>query len=85
MTLAEYFKANRPVPKYEFGERVFGLYSDGKQKIPFIGSVGADNLVSEEEGVAVTILLDLPIKTTKGIRTVIRVPYKSIKKTLKST
>lgn len=79
MTLAEYFEKNRPKPKYQFGARVFGYHN----KIPFLGTVGADNLVSEEEGVAVTITLDLPIMVEGKPRSVIRVPYKSIKSILK--
>lgn len=79
MNLAEYFSQNRPKPKYEFGARVFGYHN----KIPFIGSVGSDNLRSEEEGPMVTITLDLPLKTKDGIANVIRVPYKSIKSVLK--
>lgn len=57
MTLAEYFKANRYTPTWEIGDRVFGYYSG----IPFIGSVGNDTQISEEEGPRVTIHLDLPI------------------------
>ena len=79
MTLAEYFEMNRPKPKYECGTRVFGKHN----KIPFIGTTGADNLRSEEEGMRVTILLDLPMKTKDGSTTVIRVPYSSIKSVLR--
>ena len=55
--LAEYFKANRYTSTWEMGERVFGYYNS----IPFIGSVGNDTLISEEEGPRVSIHLDLPI------------------------
>lgn len=80
MNLAEYFEANRPASKFEFGQRVFGYY----EKIPFIGSVGSDTMRSVDEGVMATITLDLPIKTSAGVRTVIRVPHKAIKSTLVS-
>jgi hypothetical protein len=56
-SLAEYFKENRYKAKWDIGDRVFGHYSG----IPFIGSVGNDTEISEEEGPRVTIHLDLPI------------------------
>lgn len=79
MKLDQWFSENRPQPKFEFGQRVFGVH----EGIPFIGSIGSDNLRSVEEGPMVTVGLDLPIKTDAGIRNVIRVPYASIKSTLK--
>lgn len=78
MKLSEYFAMNRPEPKYEFGARVFGHY----EGIPFIGSVGADNMRSIEEGPMVSITPDLPIKIGDAIHNVIRVPYKAIKSKL---
>lgn len=68
----EYFEANRYKPTWEIGDRVFGRY----EKIPFIGTVGNDTLISEEEGPRVTVHLDLPLKG----RTVIIVKPKSLKK-----
>lgn len=56
-SLAEYFAANRYKATWEIGERVFGYYNS----IPFIGTVGNDTLISEEEGPRVSIHLDLPI------------------------
>ena len=48
--MAEYFEKNRYKGSYEFGERVFGYYN----KIPFIGSVGSDSVVSELIGPQIT-------------------------------
>ena len=76
MTLAEYFAQNRYHAKYEFGERVFGHWN----KIPFIGSVGNDTLVSELEGPRLSIHLDLPMKTKNGIHSIIIVKHKDIKR-----
>ena len=39
-TLAEYFEANRPKPKYAFGDRVEGTY----MKIPYVGTAYTDIL-----------------------------------------
>lgn len=69
---AEYFEKNRYKPKWEIGDRVTGKYG----KIPFIGSVGNDTFISDEEGPRVSIHLDLPIEG----KTVIIVSPKSIKK-----
>ena len=55
---AEYFEKISYKPKWFIGDRVFGYY----KKIPFIGTVGNDSLISELEGPRVTIHLDLPIR-----------------------
>lgn len=78
MTLSEYFDQNRPTPKYPRPTRVFGKYN----KIPFIGTTGADNLRSNEDGPMVTILLDLPMMVDGKRTNVIRVKYKDIKSEL---
>jgi len=75
-SLAEYFADNRPQPKYQIGERVHGVY----QGVPFIGTVGCDNMVNEELGPMVTVFLDLPLKTKETVHhTFVRVKYKDIK------
>ena len=79
VALKEWFEANRPKPKFEFSTRVFGKHN----KVPFIGTTGADNLRSIEDGPQVTVLLDLPMKTKDGYVSVIRVPYSSIKSILR--
>lgn len=74
--LAEYFAANRPKPKYQIGDRVHGVY----QGVPFVGTVGCDNMVNEELGPMVTVFLDLPLKAKDQTHyTFVRVKYKDIK------
>ena len=74
-SLAEYFEANRPKPKYKFGDRVEGTH----QKIPYVGTVYTDNMRNETEGPMVSIHLDLPMKIGAGWHNYIRVKYKDIK------
>ena len=73
--LAEYFAQNRYQGKWQFGDRVFGRWN----KIPFIGSVGTDSVVSEEEGPRVIVLLDLPILYEKKLHNIVVVKPKDIK------
>lgn len=68
---ADYFQSVAYKPTWDIGDRVFGKYNG----IPFIGTVGNDTLVSEDEGPRVSIHLDLPIEG----RTVIIVKPKSLK------
>lgn len=74
--LAEYFAKNRYQGKWQIGDRVFGRWN----KIPFIGSVGTDNLVSEEQGPRVTVCLDLPILYQDRIHNILVVKPRDIKK-----
>jgi hypothetical protein len=74
--LAEYFAANRPKAVWHIGDRVFGQWN----KIPFIGTVGNDNMISELEGPRVSIFLDLPIKHQDKVYEIIFVKQKDIKK-----
>lgn len=74
-SLAEYFKLNRYQAKYDIGDRVIGKWN----KIPFVGTVGNDSLVSELEGPKVSVHLDLPIKYKDKIHTIIFVKHKDIK------
>ncbi len=73
---AEYFEKNRPKPVWFIGDRVFGRWN----KIPFVGTVGNDNMISEVEGPRVSVHLDLPIKVKDKIFTIIFVKQKDIKK-----
>ena len=75
VSLAEYFQNNRYKAKYNIGDRVFGYYN----KIPFVGTVGNDTLISEEQGPRISILLDLPLKYKDKIHNVIIVKHKDIK------
>jgi hypothetical protein len=77
--LADYFEKNAYKPKYFIGDRVFGYWN----KIPFIGTVGNDTLISLIEGPRISVLLDLPIKYKDTVKSVIIVKHKDIKQILK--
>jgi hypothetical protein len=71
----DYFNRIGYKPKYHIGDRVFGHWN----KIPFIGSVGNDTVISEIEGPRISIHLDLPIRYEDELRNVIIVRHKDIK------
>ncbi len=73
--LSDYFERNAYKPKYHIGDRVFGHWN----KIPFVGTVGNDTLISEIEGPRITVHLDLPIRLTGRQHSVIIVKHKDIK------
>lgn len=56
--MARYFEANRYQAKWTIGDRVTGKWN----KIPFVGTVGNDTLISEKQGPRVSVHLDLPVK-----------------------
>lgn len=72
---AEYFEANRPKPKFHIGDRVFGHWN----KIPFVGTVGNDGMVSEEEGPRVSVFLDLPLQYKDEVKNILFVKQKDLK------
>jgi hypothetical protein len=72
----DYFNEKGYKHTYNIGDRVFGKFN----KIPFIGSVGNDRLVSEVTGPEVTVHLDLPMQDGEMIRRVIIVKHKDIKR-----
>lgn len=74
-SLAEYFAKERYQAKYEFGTRVFGRWN----KIPFMGTIYGDSVISEEQGPRLTIHLDLPFKFDDRIVSVIIDTHKSFK------
>jgi hypothetical protein len=74
--LAEYFAKNRYQGRWQIGDRVFGRWN----KIPFIGSVGTDSVVSESAGPRVTVCLDLPILYQGQVHNILVVKPKDIKK-----
>lgn len=74
-SLAEYFAKERYQAKYEFGTRVFGRWN----KIPFIGTIYGDSVISPEQGPRLTIHLDLPIKFANTDYSVIIDVHKSFK------
>ena len=73
---AEYFEKVCYKPTWFIGDRVSGKY----KKIPFIGTVGNDTLVSELEGPRVSVFLDLPMKVDKEYRSIIIVKPKELKR-----
>lgn len=75
-SLKEYFELNRYKAKYDFGTRVFGHWN----KIPFIGTIGSDSIISDLEGPRLTITLDLPIKFDSKIFNVVIVKHKDVKR-----
>ena len=72
----DYFERVGYKPTYFIGDRVFGHY----KKIPFIGTVGNDTLISLEEGPRISIFLDLPMKVDNSYKSVIIVKHKDIKR-----
>ena len=75
-TQTQYFQEKGYKPKYYIGDRVFGKY----QKIPFIGTVGNDTMISEIEGPRISIHLDLPIRIDNINHSVIIVKHKDVKR-----
>jgi hypothetical protein len=73
-TQTDYFNKIGYKPKYFIGDRVFGHYN----KIPFVGTVGNDRVVSLA-GPEITIHLDLPIKIKDTVLNFIIVKHKDIK------
>lgn len=74
-SLTDYFQRIGYKHKYDIGDRVFGHWN----KIPFVGTVGNDRLVSEVDGPEVTVHLDLPIKYEGKLRHVLVVKHRDIK------
>lgn len=70
----DYFERIGYRPKYFLGDRVFGHWN----KIPFVGCVGNDTVISEEQGPRITIHLDLPIKYQDKWHHVIVVKHRDI-------
>lgn len=72
---SEWFEKNGYKAKYEFMARVEGKYKN----IPFVGSVGNDTLISEEEGPVYIIHLDLPMKVGKETINILRCKQSEVK------
>lgn len=75
-TQTDYFNRIGYKHTYDLGDRVEGKWND----IPFVGSVGNDRLVNEDDGPEITIHLDLPIMYEGVIRRIIIVKHKDIKR-----
>jgi hypothetical protein len=74
-TQTDYFNRVGYRPTYFIGDRVFGKWN----KIPFVGTVGNDTMISEIEGPRISVHLDLPIKFQDRVHTIIFVKHKDIK------
>jgi len=74
-TQTDYFNAKGYKHVYNIGDRVIGKWN----KIPFVGTVGNDRLISERDGPEITIHLDLPIKFKDKVYNFIIVKHKDIK------
>ena len=57
----EYWQNREYKPKYHLGDRVFGHWN----KIPFVGKVGVDNVLTNNQKPRVTVILDLPLRFDK--------------------
>ena len=74
-TQTDYFNAKGYKHVYDIGDRVIGKWN----KIPFVGTVGNDRLISERDGPEITIHLDLPIKFKDKVYNFIVVKHKDVK------
>lgn len=72
----DYFERIGYKPKYFIGDRVVGIY----KKIPFVGTVGNDTVISLDEGPRVSVFSDLPIKVDGVYKNVIIVKHKDIRR-----
>ena len=73
--LLRYFENKAYKPTWFLGDRVTGKWN----KIPFVGSVGNDTVISDVEGPRVSVLLDLPIKYQGKVHNIIIVKPKDLK------
>lgn len=71
----DYFNRIGYKPVYQIGDRVIGKWN----KIPFVGTVGNDTVISELEGPRISVHVDLPIKFKDQIHTVIFVKHRDVK------
>lgn len=72
--IKEYFDKNRYKPTYFLGDRVRGKWN----KIPFVGTILIDHLVSEDIGPVIRVFSDLPIKYKNTYYNVIEVDKKNL-------
>lgn len=73
--LNEYFAQNRYKPRWFIGDRVQGKWN----RIPFVGSVLNDGLVSEDQGARVSVYLDLPIAYKNKVYNIIMLNPKDLR------
>ena len=73
-TQTDYFNRVGYKHVYNIGDRVFGRWN----KIPFVGTVGNDTMISELEGPRISIHLDLPIQFQDRVHTIVFVKHKDV-------
>jgi len=73
--LLRYFENRAYKPTWFLGDRVTGKWN----KIPFVGSVGNDTVISEIEGPRVSVQLDLPIKHQGRVHNIVIVKPSDLK------
>ena len=64
---SDWFIATGYKHTYDLGDRIMGLWNG----IPFVGSVGNDRLVNNNDGPEITVHLDLPIRFEDKIHRII--------------
>jgi hypothetical protein len=74
-SLAKYFSENREKPKFIIGDYVTGKLNG----IRFMGTVGNDRVVSEEQGAMVSVHLFLPLLIEGTYRSLVNVPQGDVK------
>ena len=73
--LTQYFERRAYKPTWLIGDRVTGKWN----KIPFVGTVGNDTVISEAEGPRVSVHLDLPIQYKDQLHRILFVKPKDLK------
>ena len=64
---SDWFNAIGYKHTYDLGDRIMGIWNG----IPFVGSVGNDRLVNDNNGPEITVHLDLPIRVEDKIHRII--------------
>lgn len=71
---SDWFIARGYKHTYDLGDRIKGKWNG----IPFVGSVGNDRIVNENNGPEITVHLDLPIKYDDKVHNIIIVKHKDV-------
>jgi len=71
----QYWHNREYKPKYHLGDRVFGHWN----KIPFVGKVGVDNILTDKQKPRVVVILDLPLQYNNKYMNTVEVTHKDIK------
>jgi hypothetical protein len=71
---SDWFIARGYKHTYDLGDRIKGKWNG----IPFVGSVGNDRLVNDNDGPEITVHLDLPIRVEDKIHRIIITKHKDV-------